>query len=92
MKVVNSRVRPVTVRAMAGVDEDRERSPLHEQRDSVFDVDSNNREMFRTRVRKSGSSGLVPAKGPLVRVVYFPSDNIASSNSHLIKEPFLCPI
>ena len=79
MKGVNSRVRPVTVRAMAGVDDDRERSPLHEHRDSVFDVDSNNREMFRTRVRKSGSSGVLAAKGPLVSRVYLPSYNTAAA-------------
>ena len=62
---------------MAGVDDDRERSPLHEQRD-MFEVDSNNRDMFKTRVRKSGSSGILAAKGPLVRFVYFASDNTAA--------------
>ena len=66
---------------MAGVDEDRERSPLHEQRDTVglFEVDSSNRDMFKTRVRKSGSSGVLAAKGPLVSRVYLPSYNTAAA-------------
>ena len=47
-----------------GVDDDRERSPLHENRDTVLDME--NRDRFKPRVRRSG----VKQQGPLVRFVY----------------------
>ena len=57
-------------------DEVRERSPLHElgDRDQLgfFDAEINDRDKFRTRVRRTGASTV--AKGPLVRFVYFLSD------------------
>ena len=60
-------------------DEDREQSPLHE-RDSLGMFETvaagESRDKFRTRVRKSGISGL--SKGPLVSVVYFARDKTAS--------------
>jgi len=43
-----------------GVDDDRERSPLHENRDTVLDME--NRDRFKPRVRRSG----VKQQGPLV--------------------------
>ena len=46
-----------------GVDDDRERSPLHESRDTVLDME--NRDRFKPRVRRSG----VKQQGPLVRFV-----------------------
>ena len=66
---------------LTGVNDDRERSPLHEQRDCVgmFDVDTNSRDVFRTRVRKNGA---VSARGPLVSEnfsVYFVRLKTASS-------------
>ena len=47
-------------------DGDRERSPLHEHRD--FDCTEVTRDMFRPRVRRSGSSvtSVLAGKGPLV--------------------------
>ena len=59
------------------VDEVRERSPLHElgDRDQLgfFDPDINIRDKFRERIRRTGAGSTV-LKGPLVRLVYFPSD------------------
>ena len=72
----------MTMSEMSGANDDRERSPLHEQRDCVgmFDVDTNSREVFRTRVRKSGA---VSSRGPLVSCenfsVYFVRLKTASS-------------
>ena len=61
-------------------DEDRERSPLHELGDrggigGLFDL-SETRDKFRTRGRKSGNAGVAgSARGPLVCLVYFYTDN-----------------
>ena len=69
-------------------DNDRERSPLHEHRDSVFDVD--NRDKFRPRVRRS--SVVSGVSGPLVSCVYFACDQTPADYNYpdiLNRDPFM---